>query len=158
MDNFKELIGNEIGKAIDEIFSTMILMDVTQESLEISSFETTSNISSMIGLGGDIRGLLSLHFPQSVATAITSGLLGVEVTDLDEDVKDATGELANMIAGNLKIILAEYGLSAELAIPHTIIGNAYKTSGLGRADKISALFNTDDGHFRVDLHYQLTNR
>lgn len=159
MDNFKEIIGSEIGRAINEIFSTMILMDVSEVAdSESNRIQIPSNISSLIGLGGDLRGLLSLHFPKSVATALTSSFLGMEVTDLDDDVKDATGELANMVAGNLKIVMAENDISAELAIPSTIIGDSYKTSGLGRADKVSAVFQTGKGKFCVDLRYQLNNK
>ena len=33
--------------------------------------------------------------------------LGMEVAELDDDVKDAIGEIANMIAGNLKIFFQE---------------------------------------------------
>ena len=50
----------------------------------------------VIGLAGTHKGVLAIHIPNKVAMAITSSFLGMEVDEINEDVKDAVGELANM--------------------------------------------------------------
>ena len=54
--------------------------------------------------------MVAVHCPGVTARNITSSFLGVDVEELDEDVKDAIGEITNMVAGNLKVSFAEEGI------------------------------------------------
>ncbi len=65
-----------------------------------------------------MRGYVSLNCSLEQGRAFTARLLGVEpetVTDREE-VKDAVGEIVNMIAGNAKDVLSEKG-HVEIALP-----------------------------------------
>ena len=109
----------------------------------------------MIGLGGGLRGLLAVHCPESVAREITGTLLGMDVEDLGDDVKDAIGELSNMIAGNLKISFAGAGVDVELAIPTSVIGESFRICGLSGATRVVVEFAMAAGSFWVELLYVL---
>lgn len=147
-------IGQDIIGATTDIFSTMLMMDLgVGNPVEGKGGEVASNITAMLGLGGDIRGMLSVHCPEAVAVAITSGFLGMDVDGLNEDVKDAIGEIANMIAGNLKIAFAGYDLKIELAIPTSIIGESYRVGGMVGARRVAVPFTMDNGQFLVELKY-----
>ena len=95
--------------ATKEIFSTMIMMEITLEEIQESHGPLTDAITAMIGLAGTHRGVLAVHFPYAVAMAITSSFLMMDVTEMNEDVHDAMGEIANMLGGNVKTILSEKG-------------------------------------------------
>ncbi len=147
-------VSKEIGEATREVFSTMIFMDVKSlEPLDAKGGPLDSHISSMLGLGGGIRGMLAVHCPEGVAKGITGGFLGMEVEELDEDVKDAIGEVANMVAGNLKVFFSDNGVDISLAIPTSIIGKSYRTRGLAGATRITVPFTMVDGTFWVELIY-----
>jgi chemotaxis protein CheX len=147
-------IGEEIIAGIQEVFSTMLMVDLQpEEVIENGECEIASNLTSMIGLGGGIRGMLAIHCPASVARGITSGLLGMEVLELDEDVKDAVGEVANMVAGNLKISFAKSGIDIELAIPTSIVGNSFVISGMADAERIVAVMKAPEGPLWIELLY-----
>jgi len=147
-------IGQDIVNAATDVFSTMLMIDlVVGEPVEGAGVEVTSNICSMLGLGGDIRGMLAVHCPAAVAMAITSGFLGMDVDTLNEDVKDAIGEIANMIAGNLKIAFAGYGVKVELAIPTSVVGESYRVGGMLGAKRVAVPFGVDSGQFLVELKY-----
>lgn len=139
-----------------EVFASMVFIDITTEASPGGAPETVEPaLSSLIGLAGDVKGLLAVHCPAPVALAITSSMLGMEVTELDEDVKDAIGEIANMIAGGLKVSLAADHKKIELAIPTTVIGKSIRTSGLGGATKIVVLFTSPVGKFAVELRFMV---
>ncbi|MFH2123585.1 MAG: chemotaxis protein CheX [Pseudomonadota bacterium] len=147
-------IGQDIIDATTDVFSTMLMMDlVVGEPLEGSGGEISSNITSMLGLGGDIRGMLAVHCPAAVAMAITGGFLGMDVDELNEDVKDAIGEIANMVAGNLKIAFAGHDLKIELAIPTSIVGESYRVGGMLGAKRVAVPFAMPDGQFLMELKY-----
>lgn len=157
-ENLKALEAS-IVESVQEVFSTMIMMDVEKASIKSDgSQKVDTNISSMLGLGGDMRGMLSVHFPEKVAIKITESFLGMEVEGLDEDVKDAVGEIANMVAGNIKLFFADNGVQTELAIPTTVIGKSYRTSGLAGAEKSVVPFNCDPGMFLVEMKFLLNKK
>ncbi len=149
-------IGQEITDSTKEVFSTMIMMELEADPpLEGRGGAFDSQISSMLGLGGQIRGMLAVHCPEKVAKGITGSFLGMEVTELDEDVKDAIGEVANMVAGNMKTFFAAKDIDVVLAIPTSVIGESYRTSGIIGATRIVVPFMSPDGIFWVELMYVL---
>lgn len=139
-----------------EVFTSMIFIDIdpgpaTAESVAVFD----PNITSLIGLAGDMKGLLAIHCPEAVALAITSAMLGMDVTELAEDAKDAIGEIANMVAGGLKVAVAGEGKNIELAIPTTVIGKSIRTSGLSGATRIVIPFTCPMGRFCIELRFIL---
>jgi len=64
--------------------------------------EFERDISAVIGLTGEIRGAVVVSMKKEVAIKITDNLVGASHSDLDDDVVDALGEIANIIAGNMK--------------------------------------------------------
>ena len=147
-------IGNEIFQGIQDVFSTMLSVDLEREPFIVNTRgDIQSNLTSMIGLGGEIRGVLAIHCPAAVARAITGSFIGMEVEELDDDVKDAIGEIANMVAGNLKVSYAAIGLNVELAIPTSIIGESFRVTGIAEAKRIIVPLKMAEGRFWVELMY-----
>ncbi|PID73057.1 MAG: chemotaxis protein CheX [Desulfobacterales bacterium] len=147
-------IGQEIIDGVKDVFSTMLMMDVVNEDVVYDApIEIPSNLTSMIGLGDSIKGVLAVHCPKIVATSITGGFLGMDVEELDDDVRDAIGEIANMIAGNLKVSYAKAGSNIELAIPTSIVGDSFKISGMANAKRITVQLKIESGTFWVELMY-----
>lgn len=142
-------IGSEIFHGTREVFSTMLAMELERDPAGQDCIR--SNLTSMIGLGGGLRGVLAIHCPAAVAKAITSGFLGMEVAELDEDVKDAIGEIANMVAGNLKVSYAAIGVNVELAIPTSIVGERFRIRGTAKANRIVVAMKMAEGTFWVEF-------
>jgi len=148
------VIGREIALGVQDVFSTMLMVELESEAAVINQrLPLQSNLSAMIGLGGGIRGVLAVHCPAAVAKAITSGFLGVEVDELDEDVKDAIGEIANMVAGNLKVSFAREGVQIELAIPTSVVGESFNVCGAARAQRVVVPLRMSGDPFWIELMY-----
>lgn len=151
-------IDQGIISATKDVFSTMVMMELESGIPLIGKGgEIISNISSMLGLGGGVRGVLAIHCPAHVAKSITGAFLGMDVEELNDDVKDAIGELTNMVAGNLKIFFAQSGIDIKLAIPTAIIGESYHTSGVFGATRVVVPFTNDSGLFWIELKYIVNN-
>lgn len=139
------------------VFASMIFIDITPEApSKREPVAIASNLCSLIGLAGDLKGILAIQCPGQVAMGITGAMLGMEVTELDEDAKDAIGEIANMVAGGLKEALAASGRKIELAIPTTVIGKSIRTSGLSGATRVMVPFSCPLGRFGVELRFILS--
>ena len=151
-------LGNEIIAGTQEVFSTMLMVDlVCEEVIEGKKCDIQSNLTSMIGLGGGVRGLLAIHCPALVAQNITGTFLGMDIDELNEDVKDAIGEIANMVAGNLKVSYAKIDTNIELAIPTSVVGESFHICGMADARRVVIAFTMAGDTFWVELMYVVNN-
>jgi chemotaxis protein CheX len=107
--------------AIKNVFKTMIDVPFTLGNPEIKKNRTPSfEISSIIGLSGNVSGCVVINLSTPVALQLVSALLGDEVTEIDEDTIDAIGEIANMIAGNAKTDFP--GENNAISVPTVVTG------------------------------------
>lgn len=148
-------LSEKIVASTKEIFSTMVMMEVSVSSKEVGEHRILSDsITGIIGLAGTHKGVLAIHMPNSVAMAITGSFLGMEVTEIGEDVEDAIGELANILGGNVKSILSERGRDIELSMPSTISGKEYDFQPTKEAEQLVIPFDTEVGRFIVELQLE----
>lgn len=142
----------KIVEVTKEIFETMIMVDVSAGqplSEHVSRFKCS--LSAMVGFAGFKQGNLTIHAPDKVATGLTQDFLGMEVEGINEDVEDAMGELANMLAGSLKPFISDEGGKVELSLPSVVHGEEYTLTVVNKADWVIVPFTVSHGDFLVGL-------
>jgi len=138
--------------ATQDIFSSMVMLGTTPGPPFVRGDESfTDSVSGTIGLEGKFHGLLAIHLPRQSALEVSGSFLDLELEEVDEDVLDAIGELANMLAGNLKATLDPSGSELQLSIPATQYGEEYQVERIPGATNISVPFYLDDGDFLIEL-------
>ncbi len=138
-----------------EIFDTMVMTEVSPgRELEEYVSQFKSSLSAMVGFAGYKQGNLALHLPDRVAKGLTSDFLGVEVEEINEDVQDAMGELANMLAGSLKPYISNDGEKVELSLPSVVYGEEYTLMVVNKADWVIVPFSVSHGDFLVSLEFK----
>jgi chemotaxis protein CheX len=154
VNSFTE-INNKIIESTIEIFTGMVMMEVSvagEPLLEMAPLK--QSITGMVGLAGIHRGVLAVHFPQQVALDVTGSFLGMEVEEINADVQDAIGEIANMLGGNLKTILSDRGKDIQLSLPSTISGDEYSFTSHADVDQIILPFQAPAGVFYVEVELE----
>jgi len=142
----------QIADATCEIFSSMIMLEVTpKEATTRTDAAFTDSITGMVGLAGCVRGNLLIHLPTRVATAVTAAFLGMEVESIDDDVCDAIGELANMLAGAVKTSLDPSGSGIKLSMPSTVYGESYYLDCIDCSVSVMVPFDLEGQEFNVEL-------
>lgn len=135
-----------------EIFSSMIMLDVSPgEPFKRSNEMLQNSISGIIGLAGTTKGMLAIHLSNDTALAVTTAFLGMDVEEIDEDVRDAVGELANMLGGSLKAVLDPTGSAINLSMPSAIHGEEYAIDCLADAETVTVPFKFNGQTFMVEL-------
>lgn len=151
-------IENYIIESTEEVFNTMIFLEVSTEGSMTEGKESIfSHFSAMIGLSGDLMAMISIHCDAYIAMDIAGAMLDTEFEDVDADVKDAMGEVANMLAGGLKSRFLDEGIDVTLAIPTTVMGKGYSISSPKRSNRIVIPFDLVQGHFFVDMKYSMNS-
>lgn len=149
-------IRDKIIETTQEIFSSMVMMEVSASEEPVTEGSVHSeSITGLIGLAGTYKGVLAIHMPNTVALAVTSSFLGMEVEEINADVEDAIGELANMLGGNVKTILSESGRDINLSLPSTISGREYNFQLASEsAERTVICFEAEPGRFHVELQLE----
>ena len=80
-------------------------------------------VTAVVGLSGGLSGTISISTPEDAARKILQRMADIESTEVDEFVRDAVGEVANVVAGKGKRDLLQYQLS--LGLPQVIVGRDY---------------------------------
>lgn len=114
--------------------------------------EASGDISAVIGIAGEATGWVAVSFEKKAVLKIVSNMLMAEKVFIDADVRDAVGEIVNMIAGGAKGELATKGISFKLAIPTVIIGErhmlSHKSSDM---PCIVVPFEIEEGKFAIEV-------
>ena len=148
----------DIADATQEIFSSMVMLEVTPgEPFKRTESQLVNSISGIIGLAGTTKGMLAIHLPDKAALAITTAFLGMDVKEIDEDVCDAVGELANMLGGSIKTIIDPGGSEVQLSMPSAIHGEEYAVDCLAGAEAVTVPFAFNGQTFMVELQISQGN-
>ncbi len=147
----------KIVESAEEIFSTMIFMEISPlPPLEKDKQAIGGHISAMIGLSGSFTAMLTIHCPEKVGLAISGAMLGMDFEEIDADVKDTIGEIANMVAGGLKEKFATEDRDLQLAIPTAITGKSYTVSPPKKSNRVIIPFQVESGQFYIEIKYNNT--
>jgi chemotaxis protein CheX len=150
----EETVRASIAEITKGVFATMVMLDVVdREPLTEPVITFHETITSMVGLAGSYSGILAIHCPKNLALKITSSMLGMEVTDIDDDVNDAMGEIANMVGGDVKHIFSPKGSDINLSIPTVIYGSDYVLESMSSAESLVMPF--DCGEERLLLSFKI---
>lgn len=109
------------------------------------------DISAVIGLTGDAEGWVAISFQKQVAIELASNMVGEKRIFIDANVRDAVGEIVNMIAGGAKGELSQKGFTFKLAIPTVIVGDHHMLSRVKEIPFIVVPFETEKGKFNITV-------
>jgi chemotaxis protein CheX len=121
-----DLIANprNLDASVDEVFQLMVgvLCRRSEEPLDPG----LESVTAVVGFGGLLTGACILHCSGAAACAIAAGMTGTSVSVVGDTVKDAIGEICNMLAGTWKGKLPELAAQCDLSVPAVITGRDYK--------------------------------
>lgn len=113
--------------------------------------EAYGDVSGIIGLTGATEGSLSVTFTQPCIEQILTSMFGEPVNGITDEVKDAVGEITNMISGDARRVLSEKGISLNAAIPTIVAGPNHSITHLAKGPTIVIPFSTEAGSFTVEV-------
>lgn len=148
----EEGVRTSIAEIAKGVFTTMVMMAVSEEpplAEPVVNFHET--VTSMVGLAGTYSGVLAVHCPKPLALKITSNMLGMDVTEMDDDVNDAMGEIANMIGGDVKHIFSPKGADINLSIPTVIYGSDYVLESMSTVESMVMPFKCEGERFLLSF-------
>lgn len=127
-----------LDESVDEVFRLM--MGASCAPAEKGVAEGRETITAVIGLAGAMSGVCALRCGTETALRMAECMVGVRPEELDAMVKDAIGEVCNMVAGAWK---GKHGVLASgcmLSTPAVVTGTNYQ-------------LHMQQQEFRIDRNY-----
>jgi chemotaxis protein CheX len=113
--------------ATREVFELMLSCQLVPAS---SIDDSGMDVTSMVGLAGQLCGVITVRCQEKTATLMASKMLGLPVEKVGQDFSDALGEVCNMVAGNFKNKIAGLSDGCLLSPPSVITGSDYSLHSL----------------------------
>lgn len=141
--------------SLESVMQTMV-----QSSCKPGPMQTVSEgahlygISSMIGLSGELTGALTFSTSAESACKILERMAGMEADGPDEFVRDAIGEISNMVAGYGKRDLEKYQL--KLGLPQVLVGEGIVLYTPRWAQHLWMQVETDIGPCTLDIGFSVS--
>lgn len=146
---------NPFLEATVSVIKTMAFLEpVAGKPYVKNGSSATGDISGVVGITGETEGSLSITFTKGCILHIIGNMLGEEQKEINDVVKDAVGELTNMISGDSRRRLAEMGHNFQGAIPSIVSGEGHEIKHITRGPILTIPFATPAGSFAVEVSFK----
>lgn len=136
-----------LDRAAGEVFSTMV--GVTCAPVEFALPAETESVSAVIGLAGALSGSLVLRAGRAAAERIAERLTGAAAEPAM--VRDAVGEVCNMMAGAWKGLDPRLSSGCLLSTPTVVAGFSYDVFSQRAPLRIERAYRFEEHRFWLTL-------
>lgn len=140
--------------ATNEVLETMCKISPKEEGtrFEIKENKTWGDVTGMVSLPGEPNsGVMSISFDQKCLLSIVESLIGETHKEINQDVKDAAGELTNMISSMARAKLTTKGLELGMDLPFTVLGRGVEVNSSIHGASKAQILNTDNGSMQISV-------
>jgi chemotaxis protein CheX len=136
------------GAALGEMAGTEVqVRGVHQTRLD----HPLGDLAAVVEMQSTNSGCLVLGFPARTAAALARRILAAVTDQVVEDlIRDCVGEIANVIAGQAKALLAGTPYQFVFSMPR-VVADAHAFRLPPHADWLVVVFSSDQGEFAVQL-------
>lgn len=123
------LLTEQLQPAVSEVFNMMNGQSVEGQPVEPVAPQTNwpSHVAAAVSFAGHRSGLVCIHTSLDTANMIAGAMLGLEPGEVNGDMPDAMGEMANLVAGSFRTKLAAHEPASAIAIPSVTVGSDFAT-------------------------------
>ncbi len=119
-----EISNVELATVVDEIFGSMAGMQLNPCPTVVAFPARNGYVVSAVQIVGEWQGAVRLDIDLELARHACANLIGLDPAELSPvDIRDAAGELANMLGGSIKTLCAP---TSRLSLPSVAMGSDFE--------------------------------
>jgi CheY-specific phosphatase CheX len=141
---------------VPNVFQTMSSLPITL--IKAGVVPSGERISSTVGIASEtVSGSVYLHFSEQLARRVTTAMLGLNGSENVDtsSVNDVVSELANMVGGGLKSVLADAGWPCGISTPAVVRGGSFVIELPKGLDAETFFFDCQGEALAVEVHLKL---
>jgi chemotaxis protein CheX len=148
------IINPMIQATVDILEKVGALSMTVQKPFLKTDTRARGDVTSVIALEGDTPGTFSISFPGGCITAVVSKMLGEPITELNEDIKDALGEITNMISGQASQLFEMTGKGLKASLSQVIMGRDQPIPHASDVAILGIACTTDYGEVILEMCFE----
>ncbi len=106
--------------------------------------EASGHHTAMVGMAGVLCGMITIRCGDDTASKLASCMLGGDAASNQSTIRDALGELCNMVAGNFKSKISTLADHCMLSVPTVISGEDYVLETAEPSEGFRVAFSLED--------------
>jgi chemotaxis protein CheX len=139
---------NQIRSIVRSVWSTQLGLEI-QDAEGPAQPPLPETMTAAIHISGDYHGAIVLESSRIIIRLAASIMFDLPTEELvDADERDVIGELANVVAGNIKALIAG---SNSISLPTIIEGSDYRVSTLDVKSRTDFRFTLDGESMTVTI-------
>lgn len=113
--------------SVDEVFQLMLGVECSRDAdaTAVVVPPAVESVTAVVGFGGLLSGACVVRMSAEAARMVAGAMTGIDFSEVDNTVKDAMGEICNMLAGTWKGKVPELSAHCGLSVPAVITGRDY---------------------------------
>jgi chemotaxis protein CheX len=142
-----------LDESVREVFETMLGVQCRAGANvdPIGTHEPEVSVTAVVGFGGILSGACVFRCDALAARQIAARMAGMEFDTVDDMVKDAIGEICNMLAGTWKSKVPDLAANCGLSVPAVITGSDYDLHVQAPEFKIREAFQFENTRFEMTI-------
>ncbi len=135
--------------AVEEVFHLML--GVHSGRRQVNLHADLESVTAVVGFAGVLSGACLFRCGGPTARRIAACMTGMEFIEVDDTVKDAVGELCNMLAGAWKGAFPRLSAGCGLSVPAVITGRDYRLHVQAPEFRLCQGYGFDDACFELTI-------
>jgi chemotaxis protein CheX len=136
-----------VDASVEEVFHLMLGVDCSRET--VPGKAEPDSVTAVVGFGGALSGACVVQSGSVAAQEIAARMTGASFEDVDDTVRDAMGEICNMLAGAWKGKVPELAANCGLSVPAVITGRDYRLHVQAPEFQLQHVYRFGDQRFTV---------
>jgi len=121
-----EIGAGQLGEIVQSIWSSMLGIEAELDATAVVPNGPERHVTACVHFTGGWEGSVVLECPETLGLEAASLMFAMEPSETGlSEMKDALGELANMVAGNVKPLLPN---PCQISMPTVVDGVEYEVS------------------------------
>lgn len=144
-----QLTDVDLAEVVESVWTSMLGFEVVPSDEPYAYGDGSLHMSGTVQITGCWDGAVMVEVTETLARHLAATMFGLEDAELgDEEVRDALGEMANMIGGNVKGMLVG---DARLSLPTVAEGRDFRVSVPGSGVVRELTYRCEGFPMRVQL-------
>nr|WP_321404113.1 chemotaxis protein CheX [uncultured Desulfobacter sp.] len=112
------------------------------------------DISGLLTVEGDLEATVAISFTEKSILGVVSAMFGEEMTEINDEITDAVGEICNMVAGHVTTKIGELGKKVKVKFVNVVTGPTEKILHTDTGSHVVAVpFRTTKGKVLLEICY-----
>lgn len=147
------IVGDILKEAVTETFETMISIPLQMDDLSEMPISQPGQLTGTVKFKGKANGQVTLAFSRNLTILVAARLTGGNLEDeySEEILRDAIGEIVNIVTGNLQSRLHDAGLESEVGLPEVTRPSSFPNDTIPGGSSERFFFHQGMNNLTVNL-------